>query len=224
MWARRFHKQKTDRAHRWEDRYTDQTSEPRAGYTLLAAHLGSQPLLSCKSLKTSYVFIPSKDFLQLGRGNTKLTHFRITSIPQPQTGFCRLEGVRGEAAAQAPQYELDPCPSLPEIDSTWRPCIPACACWDPAQGHTHWRSFRPLAPPRGCSVTSGLSEGRPRPPLAPGRCTPPALHKNPACAHRATAALRRPHPPSSSDTLLASGTMQRAVLLGLLGAAALAGE
>lgn len=163
-------------------------------------------------------------FLQLGRGNTKLTPFRITSIPQPQTGFCRLEGVRGEAGAQARQYELDPCPSLPEIDSTWRPCIPACACWDPAQGHTHWRSFRPLAPPRGCSVTSGLSEGRPRPPLAPGRCTPPALHKSPACAHRATAALRRPHPPSSSNTQLASGTMQPAMLLGLLGAAALAGE
>ncbi|XP_052037652.1 secretogranin-1 [Apodemus sylvaticus] len=80
------------------------------------------------------------------------------------------------------------------------------------------------ASPRACSVTSGLSEGRPRPPLAPGRCTPPALHKSQACAHRATAALRSPHPPSSSYTQLGSGTMQRAMLLCLLGAAALAGE
>lgn len=135
-----------------------------------------------------------------------------------------MGGVRGGAGAQARQYEPDPCPFLPEIYSTWRPRIPARACWDPAQGRTHWLCFRPLAPPRGCSVTSGLSEGRPRPPLAPGYCTPPALHKSQACAHRATAALRSPHPPSSSYTQLARGTMQPAMLLGLLGAAALAGE
>lgn len=73
-------------------------------------------------------------------------------------------------------------------------------------------------------MTSGLSEGRPRPPLAPGRCTPPALLKSQTCAHRATAALRNPHPPSSSYSPLASGTMQPAMLLSLLGAAALAGE
>lgn len=95
---------------------------------------------------------------------------------------------------------------------------------DPAQGQAHWLRFRPLAPPRGCSVTSGLSKGRPRSPLAPERCTPPALYKSQACVHRTTAALRSPHPLCSVCIQLARGAMQTAVLLGLLGAAALAGE
>lgn len=95
---------------------------------------------------------------------------------------------------------------------------------DPAQGHALWLRFRPLAPPRGCSVTSGLSKERPRSPLAPVRCTPPALYKSQACVHRATAALRSLHPLCSFCMQLARGAMQTAVLLSLLGTAALAGE
>lgn len=183
-----------------------------------------EPLLSCKGLRTARVFIPSKDLPQLGRRKIKLTLSFTHKYPTASNWHLQARRCGGVAGAQARQHELDPCPPLPEIHSTWRPHIPACACWDPAQGHAHWLRYRPLAPPRGCSVTSGLSEGRPRPPLAPGLCTPPALHKSQACAHRATAALRSPHPPSSSYMQLASGTMQRAMLLGLLGAAALAGE
>lgn len=69
---------------------------------------------------------------------------------------------------------MDPCPSFPEIDSTRRARIPACACWDPAQGHAHWLSFRPPGTASGLLRDVRAERGAP-PPAA----RPRALH--PAC-------------------------------------------
>lgn len=174
--------------------------------------------------------VPSKNLPSWARGDTTLTssftHIRITRIHSLNLASAgsKMWGGGGELERRRCAIRVGPFP--PPCLGQTTPGIPhpLLRLLDPAQGHSHWLWFRPLAPPRGCSVTSGLSKGRPRSPLAPGRCTPPALYKSQACVHRATAALRSPHPLCSFCMQLARGAMQTTVLLGLLGAAALAGE